>query len=110
MQQKQPPKHNKLIALIFTLFFSTFIIVDICYIIVAEKTWRGLVTENGYQKGLQYNQTITAVNEQKKIGWDLQMKYQPTGNKSGNLQIKLFDKNKQEIRDAIIIANTVKLS
>lgn len=95
----------KRIAWIFAIFFSTFIIVDIAYITVAEKTWRGLATEDGYQKGLKYNQTIEAVKEQKELGWKLQIKYQPQVNKRGALLVELLDKNNQKINDAKLTAN-----
>ena len=89
----------------FVIFFSTFIIVDIAYIFVAEKTWRGLATEDGYQKGLKYNQAIDAVKEQKKLGWDMQIKYQPSGTKIGNLQVNLLNKNHHTIDDANLSVN-----
>jgi nitrogen fixation protein FixH len=95
----------KRIAWIFAIFFSTFIIVDIAYITIAEKTWRGLVTEDGYQKGLQYNQTIEAVKEQKELGWKLQIKYQATDTKKGVLLVELLNKNNQKIVDANLVAN-----
>ncbi len=105
MPQNQQPTKFKAIGWIFALFFSTFIIVDIFYIVIAEKTWRGLATEDGYQKGLKYNQTIDAVKKQKDLGWNFQINYQPKSSKVANLQIKLLDKNNQEIKDAKIVAN-----
>ena len=104
-QPIQQPKRAKLIAWIFAAFFSTFIIVDISYIIVAEKNWRGLATEDGYQKGLKYNDTIAAVKAQNQLGWKSQINYQFEKSKTGILQVKLFDKNHQEISTATITAN-----
>ncbi len=98
-------KKYRFIPWCFAIFFSTFIIVDIAYIITAEKTWRGLATEDGYQKGLKYNQTIEAVKEQKQLGWKLQIDYQFKKSKSGIIQVKLADKNNQEIKNAILTAN-----
>jgi len=95
----------KRIAWIFAIFFSTFIIVDIAYIITAEKTWRGLATEDGYRKGLQYNQAIEAVKEQRELGWKMEIKYRVVETKNGVLAIKLLDKNNQKITDANLIAN-----
>ncbi len=105
MNPNQSPQKSKLIPWIFVIFFSTFIIVDIAYITVAEKTWRGIATEDGYQKGLKYNQTIAAVKEQKELGWKLQIKYQPQATKIGVLSVELLDKNNQKINDAKLTAN-----
>ncbi len=104
-QPTAPTKRTRLIAWIFTIFFCTFIVVDICYIIVAEKTWRGIATEDGYQKGLKYNDAIAAVKAQKQLGWKLKINYQFEKAKTGILQVKLFDKNHQEISTATLTAN-----
>ncbi len=105
MIPNQPSKKFKLLPWIFAAFFSTFIIVDIAYIIIAEKTWRGMATEDGYQKGLKYNQTISAVKKQKELGWILQIKYNSSITKTGVLSVSLTDKNNQKITDANVTAN-----
>ena len=97
MIPNQPSKKFKLLPWIFAAFFSTFIIVDIAYIIIAEKTWRGMATEDGYQKGLKYNQTISAVKKQKELGWILQIKYNSSITKTGVLSVSLTDKNNQKM-------------
>ncbi|MCE3255810.1 MAG: fixH [Rickettsiaceae bacterium] len=103
-EPQKKPQNYKAIPWFFAIFFSTFIIVDIIYITIAEKTWRGVYTEDGYQKGLKYNQSIEAVKNQENLGWDLQIKYQPTKNKAGTLQVDLLDKNHERITDAIVTA------
>lgn len=102
---KKTPKY---ILWIFAVFFLTFITVDICYIIIAEKTWRGLATEDGYQKGLNYNQVIDSVQQQKKLGWQLQIKYHVLSSKNGNLEIILTDKNGNKIRNAQVNASITR--
>ncbi len=105
MNPKPQPNKSKLIPWIFVIFFSIFIIVDIAYIIVAEKTWRGLSTKDGYQKGLKYNQSIEALKKQKELGWKLQIKYQSRATKNGVLLVELLDKDDQKISDASLVAN-----
>jgi nitrogen fixation protein FixH len=105
MSSSQSNKKSKLILWIFVLFFSTFIVVDIIYITIAEKTWRGIVTEDGYQKGLKYNQTIKAAKEQKELGWKLEINYKFVVTKNGLLTVKLLDNNTQIIKDAVLVAN-----
>ena len=96
--------NNKSIFFIFAGFFFVFIVVDISYIYIAQKTWRGVSTEDSYRKGLKYNQTIAAVEEQKKLDWDLQLEYKSFGQKTGELQVILLDNNKP-ITDANLIVN-----
>ena len=42
------------------LLFLTFIVVDIVFICLAQKTDNGQVTQNAYNKGLAYNEVIAA--------------------------------------------------
>lgn len=100
----QTPKKS-LIPWIFVAFFSVIFIVDFSYMYVAEKTWRGLVTDDSYQKGLNYNQTIGAFNQQKQLGWSSEIYYDVVASKSGNLRVKLVDKNGHIIKDATVVAN-----
>lgn len=85
---------------IFICFFSVFIIVDIAYIIIAEKTWRGVAIKDGYQKGLKYNESLEKVKKQAALGWNLQIKYLAESNQKGDLQIVLKDSNGAVINDA----------
>jgi nitrogen fixation protein FixH len=98
-------KDNRIVLFFFIAFFSTFIIVDIAYITVSQKTWRGLATEDGYQKGLEYNQTIAAVKEQKELGWSSKIQYQARESRKGFLKVNLLDKNNQTIKNANLTAN-----
>jgi nitrogen fixation protein FixH len=102
----QQNKNNsaKPVLWFFIIFFSTFIIVDIAYIIIAEKTWRGLATKDGYKKGLNYNENIAGAKQQKALGWKMQIQYSATSSKNGNLEIILTDKNHNKIKNAQIIA------
>ncbi|MFT5702974.1 MAG: nitrogen fixation protein FixH [Rickettsiales bacterium] len=104
-QNQDQKKTNRKVLLIFICFFSTFIIVDIAYITIATKTWRGLATENGYQKGLKYNEAIEEVKKQKELGWNLKIKYQKKASKSGDLQVQLLDKDNQVISNANLTAS-----
>jgi nitrogen fixation protein FixH len=48
--------------------FIVVLIVNFTYIIIANKTWRGLWTENSYQKGLNHNDALKKAENQKKLG------------------------------------------
>lgn len=89
---------------IFILFFAVFIIIDIFYIYIAQKTWQGVATEDAYQKGLHYNQTIEYVKKQKNLGWRSQIKYRPIISKTGNLDFLISDQQNLIISDAKVFA------
>lgn len=94
-------KKSKLYYLFF-IFFAVIFTVDFNYIYLAEKNWRGVATEDGYQKGLKYNQVIEYVKKQKELGWDSKINFTSQASKSGILEVSLTDKNKQILSDASI--------
>jgi nitrogen fixation protein FixH len=96
-------KKNSKIPYFFVAFFATFILVDLFYIYIAQKSWRGVFTQNSYQKGLHYNETLKLASKQQELGWKVDVKYQNLGNLLGEILIKLQDKNGVKIEDAKII-------
>lgn len=103
-------KKNKagLIPYIFVAFFATFITVDIVFFVIANHTWRGLQTEDGYQKGRNYNDTLEKVKQQKSLGWKLKAKLEQNGVANfANLKVCALDENKKPIINAKVL---VKLS
>lgn len=79
-------------------------VVNIFYIYISQKTWRGLITEDSYHKGLHYNDVIAEAKKQKELGWNLKISYKNLKNKSGELEIFLVDKNNRQISDASVTA------
>jgi nitrogen fixation protein FixH len=101
---QQTNKKSK-IPYLFFIFFAVFITVDGIYIYLAQKTWRGLATEDGYKKGLKYNETLDLVKKQNELGWSGEIKFDQA---SKNLHFRLFDKNKNPIRTASVIAKITR--
>ncbi len=56
--QKLIPNPNIRIPLYFVMFFVTLAILDAFFVYTALSTHNGVITENAYEKGLRYNQTI----------------------------------------------------
>lgn len=60
---------DKWIPWLVVLFFMVFMCVDAVMVTLAITTQTGLVTEEAYEKGLDYNKTIAAAAAQAKLGW-----------------------------------------
>ena len=101
---KQREQKSK-IPYFFFAFFAVIFAVDSFFIYLSKKTWRGVITEDSYQKGLHYNDTIKAVAKQKKLGWKSKINYTASGKNSGVIKIDLEDKNSHKIPDAKIYVN-----
>ncbi len=101
--EKIKTKKSK-IPYFFYLFFAVIFAVNIFYIYISQKTWRGIVTQDSYHKGLHYDEVIASAQKQKELGWNLKISYKNLKNKSGELEIFLFDKNNKKISDATVTA------
>lgn len=64
---------GKHVLLAMLAFFGTIIAVNLVFVYFALDTWTGISTENAYQKGLNYNQTIAARDAQRELGWQAEV-------------------------------------
>ena len=101
-------KKSKFIPYLFFIFFGVIITVDCIYIYIANKTWRGVYTENAYQKGLNYNQTLADKERQQNLGWSIKATLQDLGDNSYLLSVTLFDKNNHPIKNAWLNAKIIR--
>ena len=62
-------KRDRIIPWYFVAFFLFIAAVNAVMVTLAIRTHSGLVTDHPYEKGLAYNQTIKAEEEQTQLGW-----------------------------------------
>lgn len=101
MKVKNQPKKSK-IPYIFIAFFAVIIVVNLGYIYIAKKTWRGVATDQAYQKGLTYNETLKQEEKQKELGWNIGVKVENPQSKNLSLFVKIIDRNSFTVKDAIV--------
>ncbi|MES2961628.1 MAG: FixH family protein [Pseudomonadota bacterium] len=97
------PKKSKIVYFFFA-FFAVVLAVNIFYIYISKKTWRGVVTDDPYHKGLNYNDTLKEVAKQKVLGWSVKVDFRPGVTSQGTLMVTVQDKNLRYIEDAKIYA------
>lgn len=68
-QKKDNSKKNKNLIILYCFigFFGTFMILDGIFVYLAVSTQTGVVTEQSYEKGLEYNKTLEEVRNQPKL-------------------------------------------
>jgi nitrogen fixation protein FixH len=99
MTQTLIRKSDKYIPWYFVAFFVVLAILDGIFVYIATSTHTGVVTDNAYKKGLEYNQTIELVESQEKLGWKADIEFmQP------HLVFYLKDKTDIEIKNAEVMA------
>jgi nitrogen fixation protein FixH len=91
---------DRIIPLYFVAFFVAIAIFDGIFIYLATSTHSGVVTENAYQKGLNYNQYIDAYNQQEIVGWSGNIDFIKS-----SLIFQLNDKQDQPIETAKVVAH-----
>ena len=77
--------------------------VNIAYIVLAQKTWRGVFTENAYQKGVDYNKTLEKIKKQEKLGIRVSTVVDPRGNNDYFLETSVTDLNGNNISNISVI-------
>ena len=87
---------------VFGLFIFV-IVVNISYLLIANKTWRGIFTENSYTKGLNHNKTLNKVKEQNKLGILINTSIKKKYNNNFNLETYLKDNKNNFIADFNVI-------
>lgn len=103
----KPIKSSK-IPYFFLIFFAVFISVDIAYIFIANKTWRGVVSSDSYDKGIDHNQILQLINKQNKLGWKININFKNNGNKKGLLRVRPIDKNGQNLSISKVEVNLMR--
>jgi nitrogen fixation protein FixH len=94
-------KKSKIIYFFFA-FFAVVLAVNIFYIYISKKTWRGVITDDPYHKGLNYNDTLKEVAKQKVLGWIVKVDFRSGATKQGIMMLTVQDKNMRYINDAKI--------
>jgi len=86
----------------FWMIFSFFAFITLVlgtFVTIATSTHRGVVTDNAYQKGLDYNQVVAADDAQTKLGWSGEISYD-----RGALSYTLLNEFNKPIVGARVIA------
>jgi nitrogen fixation protein FixH len=101
MEQSIKNPKDKYILLYFVLFFSTIIILDSIFIYLAVSTQTGLVTDQAYERGLDFNKTLSIAENQPNISQTFL--YQ-----DGKLIWEIAEKSGKPIDNAIVSANVIR--
>ncbi len=97
-------KSDRFIPLYFVGFFVVLAIMDGIFVYLATSTHTGVVTEQAYQKGLDYNETVSAAAEQDALGWQSTINY----SESGMLSFTLVNASETPVSGAQVVAEFIR--
>jgi len=86
--------------------FGIVVLVNGIMVYFAMESFSGLTADNYYQRGLHYNDVISAEQKQEKLHWGVEMAFKQTGDKHGRLSLHAVDGNGIPLNGAVV---TVRL-
>ena len=92
----------------FVLFFVVLIIVDGVMATIAVRTQTGIITEHPYEKGIAYNQTVKAAQDQAALGWKGDIYFVGGAERSGALAFTLQDAKGKALTPYRLTANITR--
>jgi nitrogen fixation protein FixH len=101
MEQSIKDPKDKFILLYFLLFFGTIILLDGIFIYFAISTHTGVVTEQAYERGLDFNSTISKAANQPNIQHHFSYN-------EHSISWKITEANGKPIDNAIVTANIIR--
>lgn len=99
---------DRLIPWMFVAFFVVVAIVNGIMVIFALNSFAGLSTDNAYEKGRTYNQTLAAAQAQARLGWQVTLDFSARDRDHARLAATLRDKSGNAIDGASITAHFVR--
>ncbi|GHF19555.1 hypothetical protein GCM10017044_12820 [Kordiimonas sediminis] len=101
MSEKKPFTGGKFLLWVLG-FFAVVISVNIVMAYFALGTFSGVVTDDAYSKGRDYNQTLEAAKEQAKLGWQAQFQATSLSESEYALSVTLADKDGVPLDDLTV--------
>ena len=85
---------------IMAVFFGIIIAVNLSMAFLASSSWTGLIVKNSYVASQQYNDELGQADEQKRLGWYSDIRYDDDG-----LAVALYDKDNSVLWPNELILN-----
>jgi nitrogen fixation protein FixH len=85
------------VLLALTAFFGVMLVANGIFVYYALHTFAGGDTTDPYRKGMHYNQTLAEAARQDGLGWRGELVYAAAPGKTGELALRLTDKDGQPV-------------
>lgn len=81
----------------FVAFFALLFIVEAAFVAVASQSFTGLVTDNAYTVGLNYNEVLAQREVERKLGWKTELSFEQGEKLEGRLSLRIHDAKGQPV-------------
>jgi len=89
-------------------FFGFVLAANAVFIYLAVDTFTGLSTENAYQRGISYNQTLEARAAQRELGWGAELRFEQESGRRGTLSVEMRDRAGRPLDDLQVSGQVVR--
>ncbi|CAA7612961.1 FixH family protein [Magnetospirillum sp. SS-4] len=93
---------------IFVGGFAVVLLVNFTMAYFASSTFSGLSTEQAYEKGLAYNQTLDEVRRQEEMGWTVEAEIDPAANHGVHVTVRYADHEGRPVDGLSVRAKLVR--
>lgn len=100
MTEETARKSDRWIPWMIVGFFVVVAIFDGIFVYLAGSTHTGVVTDNAYNRGLDYNATVAAAEKQAGLGWKIDLDLKD----GSNLILKAIDSEQRPLQGAVVRA------
>lgn len=87
----------------FIAFFVLLLGLESAFVALASQSFTGLVTDNAYAVGLNYNEVLAQREAEKKLGWKTDLAFEQGAGLVGRLSLRVHDANGQ-----LLVADKVR--
>ncbi|NOV20227.1 hypothetical protein E5S70_29925 [Ensifer adhaerens] len=87
----------------FIMFFVLLFGLEAAFVALASRSFTGLVTDNAYAVGLNYNEVLAQREAEKKLGWKTDLSFEQSEGLAGQLSFRVLDANGQ-----LLVADKVR--
>lgn len=101
---RETARRSRWIPWAFVGGFGVVVVANLGLILFALNSWTGLETDQAYQKGLAYNQTLAAATAQAARGWTTTLGFEPSGPLSGRLAVSFEDSSGRPVTGLSVTA------
>jgi len=77
----------------FVLFFVGLAGLEAWFVLLANRTFSGLVTDNAYSVGLKYDDVLAQREAERKLGWSTDLNFVQQGGLVGRLTLAVTDRD-----------------
>ena len=93
---------------VFFAMFAVVIVANGALVFFAAGSWTGLETEDAYDKGVSYNETLAAAREQAALDWQVGITLAPGDDGRVRLEATFRDRNGRPPRLTAVTARLIR--